>query len=293
MIDNMMSTNAKEQRDDDQKRDFCNMELLKTDANVKELKSKVSDLGADIDEQVDAVASLKSEIAELQQGMNDLDKSVYEATEQRKEEHAEYTQTAAANQAALELVEMAKNRLNKFYQPTLYKTTPTTTVVDTPYGFLQVSLHRSAQTSAAPATFEGEYKKNAGSTNLLAMMDQIAKDVREDMTNGKHNEADAQNAYEKAMKEAAAKRTSDSKLMVEKGANKADEQVNLQSTRAEQSTQRDQVHIAQDRIFNLHVSCDHVLQNYDELKTRRATEDDMLKQAKAVLAGAQLGFLQK
>jgi len=293
MIDSMMATNAREQGDDDQKRDFCRSQLLKTEDHEKDLKNKISDLDANIEEKEDAVATLQSEIAALQQGLNDLDKSVYEATQQRKEEHAEYTSTAAADQAALEVIEMAKNRLNKFYQPTLYKAPPTTTVADTPYGFLQISLHLRSALGQAPETFEGDYKKSEGSTNLLAMMDQIAKDVRDDMQVGKHNEADAQKDYEGEMKDAATKRTGDSKLMVEKNGAKADEQVNLQSQRGERSTQRDQLNIVQDRINDLHVDCNHVLQNYEDMKRSRATEDDMLKQAKAVLGGANFGFLQK
>jgi len=36
-------------------------------------------------------------------------------------EHEEYTDTQSSNSAALQLLEMAKNRMNKFYNPTLYK----------------------------------------------------------------------------------------------------------------------------------------------------------------------------
>merc|ERR1719265_3115031 len=100
--------------------------------------------------------------------------SVAEATEQRKEEHAESLSTAASNQAALELLGMAKNRLQKFYQPSLYKAPPTTTVVDSPYGFVQVS---------------SQSKKADG---VLAMFDQIVKDVETEMADAKHEEEVAQ-----------------------------------------------------------------------------------------------------
>ena len=36
-----------------------------------------------------------------------------DATEQRKEEHAEFEQTNAENNAAVQLLEVAKNRMNK------------------------------------------------------------------------------------------------------------------------------------------------------------------------------------
>ena len=43
---------------------------------------------------------------------------VAEATEQRKEEHGEYIQFMEENNAAVQLLEKAKNKLNKFYRPT-------------------------------------------------------------------------------------------------------------------------------------------------------------------------------
>jgi len=285
MIDGMLANNAKEQQDDDEKRDFCNAELLKTEDHETALKGTISDLSADLEEKEDAVATLASEIKALQQGINDLDKSVVEATEQRKDEHAEFLSTAAANQAALELIKMATNRMNKFYQPSLYKAPPTTTVEDSPYGFVQLSL-RKAEPGPAPETFEGDYKKSEGSTNIIAMMNQMTKDVEMDIQEGKHEEETAQKDYESAMRDAATKRSDDSKLMVEKNGAKADEQTNAQSVRAERGTKREQLNIAQDKLYDLHVDCNHVLQNYDESKANRAKENDMLSQAKSVLSGA-------
>ena len=46
-----------------------------------------------------------------------MDKSVAEATETRKAEHAEATTVAAQNNAAVQLLGVAENRLNKFYNP--------------------------------------------------------------------------------------------------------------------------------------------------------------------------------
>merc|ERR1712099_57235 len=66
------------------------------------------------------IATLTSDIAALIKGVKDLDSAVAEATETRKEENAEYKATMAANKAAKELIGMAKNRLMKFYNPSLY-----------------------------------------------------------------------------------------------------------------------------------------------------------------------------
>jgi len=287
MIDNMISTHGKDQAADDEKRDFCIAELDKTADEEKEHKGTIADLEADIEKKEDAVASLTSEITALQRGMEALDKSVAEATEQRKDEHSEYTATAASNQAAMELIAMASNRMNKFYQPSLYKAPPTTTVEDSPYGFVQLSMHaKRADPGPAPETFKGEYKKSGESTGVIAMMDQMAKDVEMDIKEGKMDEATAQKDYEGAMKDAATKRSDDSKLIVEKQGAKADEATNLQSVRSERATKADQLQITQGKMDDLHIDCDYLLGNYEDIKKDRATEVDGLKQSKSVLAGA-------
>merc|ERR1719281_850051 len=71
-----------------------------------------------------ASATLADEVAALQSEIKALDKAVAEATEQRKEEHEEFLTFQTENNAALELIDKAKNRLFKFYRPNLHKEEP-------------------------------------------------------------------------------------------------------------------------------------------------------------------------
>merc|ERR1719456_1298561 len=103
MIDDMVVTLDKEQSDDEAQKTWCNQEF---------------------DSAEDTIAKLVTEITELTDGIHALDKSVEEQTEQRQEEHKDFVQTAAENNAALQLLDVAKNRLNKFYNPAVYKPPP-------------------------------------------------------------------------------------------------------------------------------------------------------------------------
>merc|ERR1719191_1715505 len=60
----------------------------------------------------------------LEAGIKALDKSVAEATELRKEENEDFTSLMASDTAAKSLLAIAKNRLNQFYNPKLYKPPP-------------------------------------------------------------------------------------------------------------------------------------------------------------------------
>merc|ERR1719190_111263 len=90
----------------------------------KALDQTISDQAAAIDEANEGIATLKDEIKALEAGVKALDKSVAEATEQRKAENIEFKDLMAENGAAKELLGFAKNRLNKFYNPKLYKAPP-------------------------------------------------------------------------------------------------------------------------------------------------------------------------
>merc|ERR1719311_348392 len=66
-------------------------------------------------------AKLAGEIVALTEAIKELDKEVAEATAQRKTEHEDFTEFKAANLASKDILKIAKNRLNKFYNPKLYK----------------------------------------------------------------------------------------------------------------------------------------------------------------------------
>merc|ERR1719311_169950 len=124
MIDNMTKLLKKEQTDDNDKKEYCETLIDKTEDDVKALELTVSDLGKAIADYKERIASLGEEIEALEDGIKSLDKQVSEATDDRKTEHTENTETVANDNAAKELIGMAKNRLNKFYNPKMYKAPP-------------------------------------------------------------------------------------------------------------------------------------------------------------------------
>merc|ERR1719395_411453 len=126
MIDDMVVILGKDQADDDKSKTFCEDELEKTADEQKAATEKKAGVEAQIAEATDAVSELADEIATLEQDIKDLDKAVAQATEQRKEEHADFNEMQQLNEAAMQLIEKAKNRLQKFYNPTLYKAPPKT-----------------------------------------------------------------------------------------------------------------------------------------------------------------------
>merc|ERR1719331_2044781 len=121
MIDGMVAVLHEEQSDDDTQKAFCDQDIAKSKAEEKETEEAVAASEAFIEETTAESAATADEIAELQKEIKVLDKAVAEATEQRKEEHAEYLVFQQQSNAALQLIDKAKNRLMKFYKPAFYK----------------------------------------------------------------------------------------------------------------------------------------------------------------------------
>merc|ERR1719316_1187492 len=120
----MIVVEEEEQKSDDTQKPWCNGEFDKSSREDKVEHEDISKLEAEMEEEANQVSSLEGDIAALTQEIADLDKSVAQATEQRKEEHQDYVESVQLTETAVGLIEKAKQRLYKFYNPTLYKAPP-------------------------------------------------------------------------------------------------------------------------------------------------------------------------
>jgi chromosome segregation ATPase len=86
MIDDMVSLLGKEQQDDNDKKEYCEKMIDKTEDDLKSLELSVSDLGQAIADYKERIATLTDEIAALEDGIKALDNQVAEATADRKQD---------------------------------------------------------------------------------------------------------------------------------------------------------------------------------------------------------------
>merc|ERR1719240_1483024 len=125
------------------------------------------------------------------------------------------------------------------------------------------------------------------------MIDMLIADLDKEMTEAKVEEEKAQQDYEKLMSDSAQKRADDSKALLNKEAAKAGFETDLQQASEEKSTKGKEVLATGRFLADLHTECDWLLQYFDLRKEARASEVDALKQAKAVLSGADFELLQR
>lgn len=157
MMDELMALLKKEQTEDDDKKAYCLEQLDQAEDKLKVLDQKTEDLEKRIKEDKFLVENGHEMVEELEQEIKDLDKQVGVATENRKEEHEEFQTSLANNKGAKDLLALAKNRLYKFYEPSLYKEPPKTQTGD--------ALLQDAP--APPPEAVGPYKKRKESSGVI------------------------------------------------------------------------------------------------------------------------------
>merc|ERR1719460_2998091 len=314
MIDEMVVNLKAEQQDDSDKKEYCEMSFDVADDKKKSLERSVSDLDKAIEKEKEGIAALADEVKALKDSIVALDKSVADATAQRKEENADFQELVASDAAAKELLGFAKNRLNKFYNPKLYKAPPKkelseadratvagggTLAPEAAAGgiagtgvtvFADVSAHVAPP--PPPATAEAFSKKSSESNGVIALIDVMIKDLTKELTEAKTNEKLSQEDYEKTMKDASEKRALDTKNLADKQKGKAQLEADLEANSETKGATTKTLMATLEHIQSLHGECDWLLQYFQVRKEARNGEIESLKTAKSVLSGADFALIE-
>jgi len=315
MIDAMVANLHKEQQGDADLKAYCESSLDKADDQRKVLENSIHDSETAISEMEGAIAQLTDEIAALTAGVKALDKSVAEATELRKEENADFKKLISDDSAAKDLLKFAKNRLNKFYNPKLYKPPPKleltgeerltvnlggTVTTPAPGGIANTGISASFLQTASdvappppPETFGPYQKKTDTGNGVIAMIDLLIKDLDKEIQEADVNEKHSQQEYEALMSDSAAKRAADSKSITDKDSEKASAEESLQTENDAKADATGEHMNTMKEIASLHGECDWNLKYFEVRKQARADEIESLNNAKAVLNGASYSLIQQ
>jgi len=320
LIDKLVVNLGNEQVHDDNKKEYCDAQFDTSDDKRKGLAIDISDNDKAATKTSDRIATLTEELKALADGITALDKQVAEETANRKEAHADYKELMASDGAAKELLGIAKNRLNKFYNPKLYKAPPKRVLSEedsitvnfggtlaptaapggiagtgvTAASFVQVRMHNDDSVAPPPPPGAVTAYQNKGEMNngILRMLDMLVADLDKEMQQADVQEKDDQAEYIVFTKEAAAKRIADSKSITDKEEDKANSEGNLQKLKDEGVAKMKEMMATEEYIGNLHAECDWLLSNFQLRKDARAGEVESLKKAKAVLSGADFSLIQ-
>jgi len=227
----------------------------------------IEDLELTIKTLTNEIATLKSEVAELQVQMK-------RAGENREKENKEFQQTVADQRASQKLLGAALSILEGFYK--------------------KAALLQQEPAGPPPPPGFKDYSKNKASGGVMGMIQQIINDAKAMEAEAIRSEEDAQKAYEDFVKETNASIEAKTKSIINKSEEKAKAETEL--TQANEDKEAVLLELEQLSNYNaeLHQSCDFVMKNFEIRQTARDEEIEALKQAKAILSGADFNaFLQQ
>jgi len=274
-IDDMVAQLLVEKADEIKHKDFCveefnsnQLQTEKKDREKEDLIALIEDLELTIKTLTTEIATLKSEVAEMQVQMK-------RAGEDREKQNKEFQQTVADQRASQKLLTAALNILKGFYEKKA--------------AFLQ------KQEPAGPPPPPGfkEYSKNKASGGVMGMIQQIINDAKAMEAEAIRAEEDSQKAYEDFVKETNASIETKTKEIINKTEEKAKAETDLNQANEDKEAVLLELEQLSNYNAELHQSCDFVMKNFEIRQTARDEEIEALKQAKAILSGADFNaFLQ-
>jgi hypothetical protein len=318
MIEGMVSVLHDEDVGDEHKKDWCANETAVNHQLEAEKKTLMEKTEASITESEDAIATLVEEIKALTEKIQELDKMVHEATEQRKGEHQEFVDAFATSTTAIRLVTKAIKRLEKFYSPEkaaaerkaatdaalkaqglalLSKRSDThrsdakaaaMTKMENalmPGGFddfVQVKARMRVKQPEIPATPSALFQKQE-SGGVIGLMNEFVTDIKLDMTEAETEEKFNAKDYVRIMTEAQETRTGDTKALNEKKKAKATADTKLLEDKELFEATKDEHHNLELYLAQLHGECDFLLRNYETRHEARIDEEVGLEEAKTIV----------
>merc|ERR1719389_1399954 len=176
-IDKMKVALKEEQAEEVKQKDYCVSEFNQNEKQTAEKMSLKEDLETKIADDTTMIEKLTEEISVLKAEIAESKKEMMKASQLREGENHEFQVTITDQRATQAILKKALDRLKSFY------------------GFVQEKQEPPAQ---------GTYKKNAGSSGVMAMIETLVDESAQLEADAVKGEADSQAAYETFMKDSTA-----------------------------------------------------------------------------------------
>jgi len=277
-IDKMVVQLAEESKAEIQQKDYCveklNENELLTEKEVRrktDTESKIAGLETTISELTDSLATLKSEIAEM-------NIQIKRAGEDRELVNKDFQATVADQRETQKLLNKALTVLKAVYTTTSVKKAA-------------LSQHNSYVSDFAPPPPPpgfSDYSKSSGGGGAVGLLTQIIGDAKVLEAEAIKDEQNAQQTYEKMVRDTNDSISSKQNAIVNKSQDKAKAEQDHGNAKTDLDQQNAQLMTYGNSKGDLKLECDFLLKNFDLRQQARDEEIEALKQAKAILSGMQV-----
>jgi len=280
MIEKMVFQLMAEQKDEDDHKNWCDLELSKTAASISDKSDKVAELDAKIADGTATVNSLTEDIKDANEMIASIVAFMNEASEIRKigkQENAlaikdsEDAQTAVANAIAV---------LTEFYKSS-------GEIAKEPYEFIQgKAVNLPASPSTWDASYTGVSDPDSQPGGIITILEKCNEDFAEMEADTRAQEASDQDAFDDDMQEHAiekAKRSKEAEMKSNEKKRLVDKINGLTKTKKHVA---DELEATQQYNKDLQPACVDGDSTYADRKAARTKEIEALHKAEDILAKA-------
>jgi ribosomal protein S15P/S13E len=288
-IDEIMQNLRDEEAADIKKRDECKDKFQEIGSTVGDLEWKIEKNEAKIDKLAKLIAEHQAEKAATIEEIESVETQMEAMTKQRKQENEAFKNAKKDDQAAIALLEAAKDAISKYYKENKIE-----------MGEIQGSVKllqkpfAVSEDQAPDATFTDSGSRKGETKGVISLMTMLIEDLQDEIKNDTKEEGATQEEYDKDMKaakklkeELVDKKVNLENAIADREEDKSDENADMSKNMGEKMDELEYK-------AKIKPDCDFVISTFDQRRTARAAEMNGLQTAKEYLAGAKVpSLLQK
>merc|ERR550537_1574406 len=287
-IDEIIQNLKDEDKADIEKRDECKNTFQEIESTVKDLEWKIRKNEAKIDKLEKLIAAREEEKAKTIEEIEDVTAQMEAMEKQRKEENEAFLAKKSDDEGAIELLEMAKKALAKYYKENKL---PMFLQGDKKHDKKEGPDFERSADAAPEFEFSDKGSRSGESKGIVSLMNMLIEDLEDEIKNGLKDEASEQEEHEKEMKAAETlkeelieKKTNLEDSIAKREEEKSDEHADMGvNTRDKLDENEYKAEIKPD--------CDWIIRSFTDRHNAREAEMNGLMTAKEYLAGAKVPSL--
>eukprot|EP00448_Togula_jolla_P017320 CAMPEP_0170593334 /NCGR_PEP_ID=MMETSP0224-20130122/13392_1 /TAXON_ID=285029 /ORGANISM="Togula jolla, Strain CCCM 725" /LENGTH=728 /DNA_ID=CAMNT_0010917279 /DNA_START=62 /DNA_END=2248 /DNA_ORIENTATION=+ len=276
----MLEELKEQQKSETEKLETCKKDIDEKEDSIKVKTQSKEDLEGLKQSLEGSIASTQAEIDQLKEAVTDMQVSLKQAGEQRKEENALFQQDVQDQRATIEILNKALKHLQAFYSKgSLMQLRSSELAVRQEPG-------RAASPPPPPAK---EYEKSGGAGGVLQLMSKIISDATKAEAELVASEQHAQEDYATLANDAAATLAADEASITEKTQRLENANAEKSEVKASLMANTEELASLTDLLKGVHLECDFLLKFYDVRQKARSEEMAAIVEAKGILSGATFG----
>jgi len=282
-IDKMIERLEKDEADDLKQKEECEAERMSNTADARKDSLDIDDSTEEIARQKAKVEEQKTQIGIAEENIKKLEEELKEATRTREDEKAAFESDKVDDENAVALIEKAMNVLKTFYEEK--------------FQLVQIEKKQPPKVVAGeappppPPTFEGDYGGAQGETKgIQSILGLIKEDIEADIEKNEQAEKESQEAYDKLKADTETSIADENKAIDDAKAVIADAESEIENQNSLKNEKLESLKATLEQVKASEPGCTFISVNFKIRTTNRQLEIDGLKNAKAILQGADFSL---